>query len=72
MALQRIYWTLSFYAPNTIDYLPSNNPSGCHIRVHTVIYLFLDELWTVPSEYVLIASILDPCFKNIPMNTWRV
>src|SRR5439155_7689237 len=49
---------------NTIDYLPYVDPSGCLIRVRAAIYLSLDELWTAPSEHVLIASILDPRFKT--------
>ncbi|CAG8501462.1 7972_t:CDS:2 [Dentiscutata erythropus] len=45
---------------NKTEYLPSISPNGLLQRVWATIFLFLDELWTIPSNIALLISILDP------------
>ncbi|CAG8543757.1 2448_t:CDS:2 [Dentiscutata erythropus] len=49
---------------NTIEYLPAIDPDGLILKIRAAIFLSLDELWTVPSDLALTASILDPWFKT--------
>ncbi|CAI2196087.1 9660_t:CDS:1, partial [Funneliformis geosporum] len=49
---------------NRVEYLPAVNVNGLLQKVRAAIFLSLDELWSIPTELVLIATILDPRFKN--------
>ena len=49
---------------NQVEYLPAVNVNGLLQKVRAAIFLSLDELWSIPTELVLIATILDPRFKN--------
>ncbi|CAH1771447.1 3305_t:CDS:1, partial [Entrophospora sp. SA101] len=40
------------------------NTTGLLQKVQAAIFLSLDELWSVPTELVQIATVLDPRFKN--------
>ncbi|CAB4386792.1 unnamed protein product [Rhizophagus irregularis] len=46
------------------EYLQPVNTEGLLQKVRAAIYLFLDELWLVPSNIMLVATFLDPHFKN--------
>ncbi|CAG8799366.1 20762_t:CDS:2, partial [Dentiscutata erythropus] len=51
----------SVYRQNSgLRYLPSTNCNGLLKRMHTAIYLSLNELWEVSHEIGLKASLLDP------------
>ncbi|CAJ0825785.1 7795_t:CDS:2 [Entrophospora sp. SA101] len=49
---------------NHVEYLPAVNTTGLLQKVQAAIFLSLDELWSVPTELVQIATVLDPRFKN--------
>ncbi|CAJ0926687.1 17964_t:CDS:10 [Entrophospora sp. SA101] len=49
---------------NHVEYLPAVNTTGLLQKVQAAIFLSLDELWSVPTELVQIATVLDPQFKN--------
>ena len=49
---------------NRVEYLSAVNINGLLQKVRAAIFLSLDELWSIPTELVLIATILDPRFKN--------
>ncbi|CAB4490399.1 unnamed protein product [Rhizophagus irregularis] len=49
---------------NIVEYLQSANTEGLLQKVRVAIYLSLDELWPVPSNIMLVATFLDPRFKN--------
>ncbi|PKC60142.1 hypothetical protein RhiirA1_399412, partial [Rhizophagus irregularis] len=49
---------------NTVEYLQPVNTEGLLQKVCAAIFLSLDELWTVPSNIMLVATFLDPRFKN--------
>jgi hypothetical protein len=49
---------------NTVEYLQPVNTEGLLQKVRAAIFLSLDELWPVPSNIMLIATFLDPRFKN--------
>ncbi|CAG8746274.1 20326_t:CDS:2 [Rhizophagus irregularis] len=49
---------------NIVEYLQSVNTEGLLQKVRVAIYLSLDELWPVPSNIMLVATFLDPRFKN--------
>ncbi|CAI2162973.1 19175_t:CDS:2 [Funneliformis geosporum] len=49
---------------NQVEYLPPVNITGMLERVRAVIYLSLDELWSVPSYNALIATFIDLRFKH--------
>jgi hypothetical protein len=49
---------------NTVEYLQPVNTEGLLQKVRAAIFLSLDELWPVPSGIMLIATFLDPRFKN--------
>ncbi|CAB5369787.1 unnamed protein product [Rhizophagus irregularis] len=49
---------------NTVEYLQPVNTEGLLQKVRAAIFLSLDELWTVPSNIMLVATFLDPRFKN--------
>jgi len=49
---------------NTVEYLQPVNTEGLLQKVRATIFLSLDELWPVPSNIMLIATFLDPRFKN--------
>lgn len=49
---------------NTVEYLQPVDTEGLLQKVCAAIFLSLDELWTVQSDIVLIATFLDPRFKN--------
>ncbi|CAB5213019.1 unnamed protein product [Rhizophagus irregularis] len=46
------------------EYLQPVNTEGLLQKVRAAIYLSLDELWPVPSNIMLVATFLDPRFKN--------
>ncbi|CAB4398706.1 unnamed protein product [Rhizophagus irregularis] len=46
------------------EYLQPVNTEGLLQKVRAAIFLSLNELWTVPSNIMLIATFLDPRFKN--------
>jgi hypothetical protein len=52
------------YDINIVEYLQPVNTEGLLQRVRAAIYLSLDELWPAPSNVMLIATFLDPRFKN--------
>ncbi|CAG8823874.1 12504_t:CDS:1, partial [Cetraspora pellucida] len=41
------------------EYLSSTDTTNLIQKVHATIYLFLDELWQIPNEISLVATILD-------------
>ena len=49
---------------NIVEYLQPVNTEGLLQKVRAAIYLSLDELWPVPSNIMLVATFLDPRFKN--------
>jgi hypothetical protein len=49
---------------NTVEYLQPVNTEGLLQKVRAAIFLSLDELWPIPSNIMLIATFLDPRFKN--------
>ncbi|CAB4482091.1 unnamed protein product [Rhizophagus irregularis] len=49
---------------NTVEYLQPVNTEGLLQKVCAAIFLSLDELWTVPSNIMLVATFLDSRFKN--------
>ena len=49
---------------NIVEYLQPVNTEGLLQKVRAAIYLSLDELWPVPSNIMLVATFLDPHFKN--------
>jgi hypothetical protein len=49
---------------NHIEYLPVADTTGLLQKIRAAIFLSLDELWSAPSNFVQIATILDPRFKN--------
>jgi hypothetical protein len=49
---------------NTVEYLEPVNTEGLLQKVRAAIFLSLDELWPMPSNIMLIATFLDPRFKN--------
>jgi hAT family C-terminal dimerisation region len=49
---------------NTVEYLQPVNTEGLLQKVRAAIFLSLDELWPVSSDIMLIATFLDPRFKN--------
>ncbi len=51
---------------NQIEYLPPVDTKNLLKKIHAAIYLSLDNLWNVPNELSLIATILDPRMKNFP------
>jgi len=51
---------------NQIEYLPPVNTKNLLKKIRAAIYLSLDNLWNVPNELSLIATILDPRMKNFP------
>ncbi|RGB25813.1 hypothetical protein C1646_675281 [Rhizophagus diaphanus] len=50
------------YIPS--EYLQPVNTEGLLQKVRAAIFLSLDELWPMPSNIMLIATFLDPRFKN--------
>ncbi|CAG8822039.1 3867_t:CDS:1, partial [Gigaspora rosea] len=55
---------------NTIRYLPPTNCEGLLEKLRAAIYLSLDELWGIPDEVGLKASMLDPrVLKLLPFAT---
>ncbi|CAG8801707.1 18667_t:CDS:2, partial [Racocetra persica] len=52
-----------------IEYLPPTDTSGLLDNVRAAIYLSLDELWCVPNDIALVASILDPRMKSLRFTT---
>ncbi|CAG8851083.1 31734_t:CDS:2, partial [Gigaspora margarita] len=55
---------------NTVKYLPPTNCEGLLEKMRAAIYLSLDELWGIPNETGLKASILDPrILKLLPFAT---
>ena len=49
---------------NTVEYLPPVDTSNLLQKVRAAIFLTLDELWTIPSDIILVATLLDPRFKT--------
>lgn len=49
---------------NTVEYLQPVDTKGLLQKVRAAIFLSLDELWSAPSDIVLIATFLDPRFKT--------
>ncbi|CAG8569481.1 6895_t:CDS:2, partial [Scutellospora calospora] len=45
---------------NNIKYLPPTKCEGLLEKIRAAIYLSLDELWSIPDEIGLKASMLDP------------
>ena len=50
---------------NVVEYLQPVNTQGLLQKVRAAIFLSLDELWSVSSNIVLIATFLDPRFKTL-------
>ncbi|CAG8835103.1 41112_t:CDS:2, partial [Gigaspora margarita] len=46
--------------PNTVKYFPPTSCEGLLEKMRAAIYLSLDELWSIPNEVGLKASMLDP------------
>ena len=49
---------------NHVKYLLAVNINDLLQKVRAAIFLSLDELWSILTELVLVATILDPQFKN--------
>ncbi|CAG8790786.1 9392_t:CDS:1, partial [Cetraspora pellucida] len=45
---------------NTVKYVPPTSCEGLLEKMRAAIYLSLDELWSIPNEIELKASMLDP------------
>ncbi|CAG8538662.1 24407_t:CDS:2 [Gigaspora rosea] len=54
---------------NEIEYLPPSDTSDLLDKARAAIYLSLDELWCIPNEIALIASVLDPRMKSLRFTT---
>ncbi|CAB5385834.1 unnamed protein product [Rhizophagus irregularis] len=49
---------------NTVKYLQPVNIEGLLQKIRAAIFLSLDELWLMPFNIMLIATFLNPRFKN--------